>query len=79
MRTQFDIDSEGLAAAIRGMDEDDDSFHEELHERFGCSLLQFEDLIAELLVMIDVGTSPLTGNRYKGFNKDGVFLAKVKV
>ncbi len=40
---------------------------------------RFDNLINALLPLIDVGKSPLTGKRYKGFAVNGVWFAKVEI
>lgn len=66
-----------------------DYFSPQFHESYGVinDVLEmftedpdkFQKFIGGLLQMIDVGESPLTGKKYKGFSKDGMFLAKVEI
>ena len=56
----------------------DDVINEVL-EMFSENPDEFQEFIGGLLQMIDVGTSPLTGKKYKGFSKDNMFLAKVEI
>lgn len=80
----FDI--EELACKITGLDYDEidaDSatIQDEIYERFGCDLDQFTEIIAHLLPLIDVGESPLTKKRYKGFSdiENGVWITKMEI
>lgn len=50
-----------------------------LQERYNIDLDDFAAILTDLLPLIDVGTSSLTGKRYKGFAKGGRFLAKVEI
>ncbi len=40
---------------------------------------RFDSLINALLPLIDVGKSPLTNKRYKGFAVNGAWFAKVEI
>ncbi len=80
------MDVEELACYLTGLnyekiDADTKKIDESLKEKFGCDLYQFAQIIAQLLPMIDVGRSPLTGATYKGFadKKKGMWLAKIPV
>jgi hypothetical protein len=74
------IDATELAAHILGIDEEDQSLYETLYETYGCDLIQLESLIEALLPMIDVGSSPLTGRRFKGFCVHGQYwVARMEV
>ena len=80
MKNNITVDAEELAAHLLGIPEEDESLYEELHVRFGCDLHQFEDLIESLLPMIDIGSSPLTGRRFKGFAAHGQYwMAKMEI
>lgn len=69
-----------LAAAILDVeDQGDDAVFDGLREEFGIDLDQFGSLVGRLIDMIDVGQSPLTGKRYKGFGVCGMFYAKVEI
>ena len=80
----FDI--EELACYITGLnydeiDADTDIIDEKIIEEFGCDLQQFTCIIQRLLPMIDVGSSPLTNKRYKGFSntEKGVWFVKMDI
>lgn len=40
---------------------------------------ELQEFMSTLINSIDVGKSPFSGKRFKGFAKDGVFLAKVEI
>lgn len=72
-------DIEDLAAAICGMDEDScgADVEQALYEEFEVSFEMFSKLIAVLAPMTPAAVSPLTGQQYSGFVKDGAFIVKV--
>ena len=55
-----------------------DEVIDEVMEMFNENPDKFHNFINGLLLMIDVGTSPLSGKKYKGFAYKGMFLAKVE-
>lgn len=80
------LDVEELACHITGLDYDEidadtSIIQEKLYDEFGCDLDQFTDLIQRLLPLIDVGSSPLTNKRYKGFSdtEKQIWLVKCEV
>ena len=80
------LETEELACHITGLDYDDIDadekiIAEKLQEEFGCDLQQFTYIIQRLLPMIDVGSSPLTQKRYKGFSdiEKGMWFIKIEV
>jgi hypothetical protein len=80
------LETEELACYIVGLDydeidADEQIIDEKLQEEFGCDLKQFTQIIRILLPLIDVGTSPLTEKRYKGFadNKLKMWFVKTEV
>lgn len=67
---RFEI--EELAAHICELDYDNVDYsdiEEKLYEKFNIDFDSFQTLMETLVPMIDVGSSPLTGTRYKGFSK----------
>jgi len=69
--SQYDV--EELACKITGLnydeiDADEVVIEDKLIDEFGCGLDQFADIISRLMLLIDVGESPLTQKRYKGFS-----------
>jgi hypothetical protein len=82
-------DTEELAAYLCGLDYEDDNIESDdienaLYEKFEISFDSFHKLCEHLLPMVDVGVSPLTKERYKGFsridkNGHGFWLLKVAV
>ena len=50
-----------------------------LIQKFAEDESEFKHFMDDLINSIDVGVSPLTKTRFKGFAKDGIFLAKVEV
>lgn len=80
------LDVEELACHITGLDYDEidadtTTIEEKLYDEFGCDLEQFTHIIQRLLPMIDVGASPLTKKRYKGFSdtEKGMWFVKMEV
>ena len=80
------LETEELACHITGLDydeidADEEIIDEKLQEEFGCDLQQFTHIIQRLLPMIDVGSSPLTQKRYKGFSdtEKGMWFVKIDV
>jgi len=80
------LDVEELACHITGLDYDEidadtSTIEEKLYEEFGCDLEQFTHIIQRLLPMVDVGSSPLTNKRYKGFSdtEKGMWFVKCEV
>jgi hypothetical protein len=78
-------DIEELACYIAGLDydeidADEEIIEEKLQEQFGCDLRQFKDIIQRLLPLIDVGTSPITTKRYKGFygTEKAIWFVKIR-
>jgi hypothetical protein len=65
---RFDV--EELACFILGLDEDSESseIDNALYEEFECTLESFTQIVQHLLPLCDVGESPLTNKRYKGFS-----------
>mgnify|MGYP003599067292 FL=1 len=80
------LETEELACHITGLDyyeidADEEIIDEKLQEEFGCDLQQFTHIIQRLLPMIDVGSSPFTQKRYKGFSdtEKGMWFVKIEV
>jgi hypothetical protein len=72
---------EELACQILGVDYDEidadtSIIEEELYNEFGIDLDIFGDIISRLLPLVDVGTSPLTEEKYKGFSNGNIWLIK---
>lgn len=77
---------EELAAHLCGLNYDDVEYNEieqALFDKFNIDYDSFQNLIELLVPMIDVGTSPLTGTRYKGFSKiegnHGCWVLRIEV
>lgn len=61
-------------------DEDDlDALDEAIFEQWGTTFENFKAMLEQLVPLIEVGTSELTGKTYKGFGKDGLWLVKEEV
>jgi len=80
------IDVEELACHIIEVDYDEigadtSVINEKLYEEFGCDLEKFTHIIQRLLPMVDVGASPLTKKRYKGFSdtEKGMWFVKMEI
>lgn len=53
---------------------------QDLYDKYGFpSFEEFMDLVEKLLPLCDTARSELTGKRYRGFGKDGLFLVKMEV
>ena len=55
-----------------------EEFDDLLVEKFNIDLVSFSKLIEALLPFCASGKSPLTDTTYRGFAKDGAFVAKTK-
>lgn len=80
------IEVEELACYLTKLDYDEIDANEviideNLQEVYGTTLDEFTDLISALLPLIDVGSSPLTNERYKGFadKLKQMWYVKIKV
>lgn len=76
------INDYDLAAYLAGINPDsmEDEIEEAFYNAFGVDVDTFNMLAEQLIYLIDVGVSPLTRERYKGFSDGkGRWLAKVKV
>lgn len=62
-------EAEQLAAKICGLDEDCDSDQVEqaLYDKYEISFEKFNELIEDLAPLCEVGVSPLTDQKYRGF------------
>ena len=74
-----------VAAHILGFEDDysDEQIENALQDQYNIGIEQFASLLEKLLPMIDVGTSQLTGKRYKGFSVQqkgfaSIFLLKIE-
>ena len=74
--SEFDIEE-----LVRGMADLDDEadVYDYIQDVYSIDWDNFCSLIMELLPLIEVGKSPLTGNTYKGLGKDGMFFIKLLV
>ena len=63
------IDAEELAAKIcsLGDDYDSDAVEQALFDKYEISFDKFHNLICDLAPMCEVGQSPLTNERFRGF------------
>lgn len=79
------IDAYELIGHLCNLDEDADyeDVHDALYEKYEIDLHNFEKIIEDLLPLIDVGVSPFTGAKFKGFavvkNGHGLWLVKTAV
>jgi hypothetical protein len=78
------FNTEELACYIAGLDYDEIDadtaiIDDKMIELFGIDLDNFHRIICRLLPMIDVGNSPLSGTRYKGFAVDQSWLVKMEI
>ena len=74
-----------LVQHLCGLDEDADydAIHESLYEKYEIEMHNLEKIIKDLLPLIDVGVSPITNQRFKGFSvrdgENGFWLVKIEV
>ncbi|MFK5856572.1 MAG: hypothetical protein QM503_10605 [Bacteroidota bacterium] len=79
------FDVEELACKVTGMDYDEidadtETIEDALLVNFELDIEQFTELVNRLIPLIDVGESPITKKKYKGFsNQQGTWLAKIEV
>lgn len=80
-----EIETEELAAFICDLDYDEidsdsEIINDKLSEKFNIDLNDFTFLVSNLLPLIDVGKSPITDERFKGFsNQEELWLLKTKI
>lgn len=82
--TVHQFDMEELACKILGIDYDEIDadtgiIEEELYSEFEIDLENFSEIVNRLLPLIDIGESPLTKERFKGFSTGQMWLAKIPV
>jgi len=83
----WNLDTYELALHLCGMDPDNDvDFENEekvdeiLYEKYGIEDTEgLDKLIKDLAKLIDIGKSPLTEKRYKGFTNEVSLLYKIEV
>lgn len=69
-----------LAYYLTGCNENDHpDIHEVLMDCYRLSYRDYRHIIEELLKLTPILESPLTGNRYHAFMKDGFAIAKMKI
>jgi hypothetical protein len=78
------FDMEELACKIMGIDYDEidadtEVIEEELYNQFEIDLENFSEIVNRLLPLIDIGESPLTKQKFKGFSTGQMWLAKIPV
>ena len=60
-----------------------DDLEQGIYDKYGVELEQFDAIVSDLLPLIDVGKSELTGKLYKGLsvqtNEYGFWLLKMEV
>lgn len=60
-------------------DLEDCILEEFLYNKYEISIDYFIDLIKDLIPLIDIGTSELTGKTYKGFGKNNLWIIKREI
>ena len=79
------IDTHELICHLCNLDDDStyDELEQAVYDKYEIELDQFDLVVRDLLPLIDVGNSELTGKTYKGFsvhtNGYGFWLLKVEV
>ena len=69
-------------SGIKESDLTDDMYCEiddALYRKYGIDMDKLDDIVSELLPLIEVGTSPLSGTHFKGFAINGLWLVKVEI
>ena len=83
MTQSLEFEIEELAAFICGLDFNDverSEIDQTLYEKFEADIEVFQNLVEALIPLIDIGWSPLTDSRYKGFSdQKGMWLTKIEV
>lgn len=81
-------DLEELACYITDLDynqvDEDDSYNIielRLHEKFSIDMETFREILSRLLPLANSGTSPITGQRFKGFTDqaESYWIMKMEV
>lgn len=74
-------ETEELAAAILGMDEESDSSEIEnaFFDKFEVSLEQFHSIVIALTPFTIPAVAAISGESFQGFVKDGAFICKQAV
>ena len=81
----MNIDVDDLACHLCKLDwgSDYDDIDAGLADTYGLDVDTFHKLISDLLPLINVGVSPITGTKFKGFSKvedgHGFWLVKMEV
>jgi coenzyme F420-reducing hydrogenase gamma subunit len=76
---------EVLACAILGLDyeaidADTERIEGKIYDELGVDLEAFKEIVDRLVPLIDVGSSAMTGDTFKGFsNQNGEWFAKIKI
>ena len=76
MISEFDVEE-----LVRGMDclGDDVEVEDYVLQKYDCSWEAFCHIVSDLLPLIVIGESPLTGKMYRGFGKEGLFFIKQEI
>lgn len=80
-----EIDIEEFACYLTGLDydkinADTQIIEEKLHDEFNIDLETFTKLVNKMIPLIDVGSSPITKKKYKGFsNQKGIWFCKIEI
>ena len=78
MISEFDV--EELVRGIFNLDDDEDVYHKLEEKYYGeVSWDCYVKIISDLMPLIIVGQSPLSGKSYQGFGKDGIFYIKQEI
>jgi hypothetical protein len=76
----MNIDEFDIEELVRGMHDlsDDIDVYDFIFDEYEMDWSGFCSLIRNLVPLITVGQSPLSGKVYKGFGKDNMFFLKVE-
>ena len=77
------FEAEELAVAVLGYCDDDEldseTIENKMEEQFGVGMSQFQAIADALMPLTIPGESPLSGELFHGFVKDGSFVVKTVV
>lgn len=75
------MDTEELAAAVLGLDDETDSgtIEQKLYDKFEISMEQFQAVAWALMSFTIPAKAALSGEEFQGFVKDGAFICRQPV
>lgn len=75
------MDTEELAAAVLGLDDetDSDTIEQKLYDKFEISMEQFQAVAGALIGFTIPAKAAISGEAFQGFVKDGAFICRLPV